>query len=410
MGNPFEQAEHDQHPDRKKLLGKLADLLERNEVDVDQAARLKGFNVWQQMYAEVVDCEVCHGTGGTVDAPCPECNGRKTKRVPRLVDMASVQFSSAELLDPEWPVVQQAKPCVVRHRTQAVQSRNSCVTVLLPDPQIGYRRLDDGTMVPMHDERAMATALELLSVIKPDVVVHLGDFMDFAEFSSKFLVLPEFVFTTQQSLDRGHRFLAECRAAAGPRNERTLLLEGNHDNRLPVSIATNAKSAMRLRQANTPESWPVMSVPHLLRLEELGIEYIDGYPAGRVKLAERHDEQAALYALHGERLSMEKQAKAERVSTVQGHAHHFGHWSETGDEGDGVASDVEAWSLGCLCRRDGAVPSTKGGTSTRGRHIERIESWQHGIGVLIEDEDGWDLQPIRIRNGRARWRDKVVTA
>ena len=232
--------------------------------------------------------------------------------------------------------------------------------------------------------------------------------MDLAEWSSKFLVLPEFVLTTQPSVDRTHRFLAESLAAAGPQLEQADLLEGNHDNRMANSIAKNAMAALRLRRANTPESWPVLSVPHLLHLDDLGINYVDGYPAGKVKVAERHGRQAALYAIHGEKLDVAKQAKKERFSTIQGHAHHVALHTETYDDEDPL--EVEAWSLGCLCRLDGAVPSTKGGTDVKGHHVPRTESWQHAIGVLTETEDMWSLDPVRIRDGRAVWEGKEYTA
>jgi hypothetical protein len=376
---------------RRKVLGQIADLLEKNGIAVEDIGRVDRVNVWQGFYKD--------DEGGH-----------------HVVDMAGIQLAPVWDEGPQWPVVQQAAPCVVAHNggvaddTQRADLCNTKVTVLLPDPQIGYRRLADGELVPMHDEQAMACALELLAVIRPDRVVNLGDFLEFAEWSSKFLVLPEFVLTTQPTVDRAHRFLAEQQAAAGPQCVEWALLEGNHDDRLAKAIAKNAMAALRLRQANAPDSWPVMSLPHLLRLDDLGVTYIGGYPAGRVKVADEHGSQTALYALHGVRLSMEKQARFERVSTVQGHHHHFSMASETYDLGDGEAADVESWSLGCLCRRDGAIPSTKGGTDARGHHIERVESWQHGIGVLTEDENGWDLQPVRIRDGRARWRDQTVTA
>lgn len=373
-------------PDRRRVLGAIADLLDRNGISTEDIGKVHRLNVWQGFIKD-------------------------SEGNPQTVDMAGIQLSPTWETGPDWPAVQSAQPCVVRHGTS---SRKPCtdanVTVLLPDPQIGYRRLESGELVPLHDEKAIACALELLSVIHPDRVVNLGDFLDLAALSSKFLVLPEFVLTTQPSVDRGHRFLAEQQAAAGQQCETWELLEGNHDNRLPIAIARNAMEAMRLRQANAPESWPVMSVPHLLRLDELGVTYVDGYPAGRVKIASRHGSQASLYALHGERLSMEKQAKAERISTVQGHAHHFSMHAETYPDDDGLPLDVEAWSLGALCRRDGAVPSTKGGTDVRGRHVERVESWQHGIGVVTETEDGWWLEPVRIHNGKAMYRGQLVTA
>lgn len=373
---------------RKRVLGKLSDLLERSGIDLEDVNRINRVNAWQAMSKDE--------DGNAV-----------------VTDLVGIQLVPEWALGPQWPVVQAAKPLVVRFSPASRPQRAPTghkVTVILPDPQIGYRRLDDGTMIPMQDEQAIACSLELLSAIRPSRVIWLGDTLDLAEWSSKFLVLPEFALTTQPTVDRTHQFLTESLSAAGPQVEQATLLEGNHDNRMANAVAKNAMAALRLRKANAPESWPVLSVPNLLRLDELGVSYIDGYPAGRVKLADPHGRQAALYALHGERLDMRKQAQAERVSTVQGHAHHVSVHSETYDGGDGSALEVEAWSLGCLCRLDGAVPSTKGGTSVRGRHIERIESWQHAIGVLTETGDGWWLEPVRIRDGRAIWHGKEFSA
>lgn len=367
---------------RRVELGKLADLLQRSGIDVADVAKVNRINAWQGFYKD------------------KEGNAHN-------VDMVGIQLSPTWESGPEWPPVQQAAPCVVRHPKVSRTDTSARRTVLLPDPQIGYRRLDTGDLIPMHDERAIATALDVVHAVQPHAVVWLGDTMDLAEWSSKFLVLPEFVLTTQPTVDACHRFLAATLAAAGPQCEDRWLLEGNHDNRMANAVAKNAMAAMRLRQANTPESWPVMSVPHLLRLDELGIAYVDGYPAGRIKVASRHGEQAPLYALHGERLDMQRQAKAERVSTIQGHAHHVAVHSATYDDGDGQAVDVEAWSLGCLCRRDGAVPSTKGGADVRGKPIERIESWQHAIGVVTETADGWWIEPVRIRDGIAVYQGKT---
>ncbi len=400
----------------RSTVNAVAALLERNGIDPAEVGRVQRVSLWQGFIKKPVPCERCNATGVVAEGlgddgqevVCPDCAGAKRDFVPEPVDLTGVQLSPAWEDGPEWPVVQPAKPCVVKHLARSLPPVRdaSTVTVLLPDPQIGYRRLDD-EMVPMHDEAAMACALDIVAAAQPERIVWLGDMLDLAEWSSKFLVLPEFSLTTQPTVDRTHRFLAETLAAAGPQVECAYLLEGNHDNRMANAVARNAMAAMRLRRANTPESWPVLSVPHLLRLDELGVTYVDGYPAGRVKLADRYGRQAALYALHGEKLDMTKQARAERVSTVQGHAHHVSMHSETYDDGDGAALEVEAWSLGCLCRTDGAVPSTKGGTNSRGRHIERVESWQQAMGVLTETPDGWWLEPVRIRDGVAVWRGKT---
>lgn len=371
-------------PVQKKVIGQIAELLDRQGITPEDIGHIHRVNVWQGMSKDK-DGEA------------------------QITDLVGIQLSPAWEDGPEWPVVQPAKPCTVRHTRKAPVNTGSRITAILPDPQFGYMRMDNGEMISMQDEVAIACTFEVLAAAKPHRIIFLGDTLDMAEWSSKFLVLPEYALTTQQTVDAAHRYLAETLAASGPQVEDVFLMEGNHDNRMANSIARNAMAALRLRQANTPESWPVLSVPNLLRLDELGITYVDGYPAGRIKLADAYPGQAPLYALHGERLDVVKQAKAERVSTVQGHAHHVALHSTTyfGDGGDRL--DVEAWSLGCLCKTDGTVPSTKGGIDVRGRPVGRQESWQHAMGVLTETDNGWWMEPVRIRDGRAVWHGKEYT-
>lgn len=362
---------------KKKMLGQLSDLLERSGIDIDDIGQIHRINLWQGM-------------------------SKNDDGDPEVTDLMGIRLSPAWEQGPEWPVVQQAKPCTIKHLAKRARTDTDVkVTAILPDTQIGYWR-HEGELVPMHDERAMACSLDLLSGIAPQSVIWLGDTLDLAEWSSKFLVLPEFALTTQESVDRAHMYLAECLAAAGPQVESAYLLEGNHDNRMANSITRNAMAALRLRRANAPESWPVLSVPNLLRLDDLGVTYVDGYPAGALRIAEGNACQTPLFAIHGEKLDVARQAKSDRLSTIQGHAHHVAHNTQRGR--DGV--EVEAWSLGCLCRIDGAVPSTKGGNTVRGRHVTRQENWQHAIGVVTESESGWSVEAIRIREGKALWRGR----
>ena len=64
-------------------------------------------------------------------------------------------------------------------------------------------------------------------------------------------------------------------------------LAGNHEERLPNYLMDNARAAFGLHQAGDTEGWPVLSVPHLCRFEEQGVEYLPGYPAshGCIRLA-----------------------------------------------------------------------------------------------------------------------------
>lgn len=369
---------------KKEKLGKLFALLERSGIDVDDIGRVQRLSVWQGFL-------------------------KNEEGEPVLVDMASVVLSPTWEEAIQYPVVQQAAPTVIRPVASKPKTTENKVTIVLPDPQIGYRRFGDETLMPMHDEEAISVALQLMRFIRPDVVVNLGDFIDLPEWSTKFLVLPEFVLTTQPSVDRAHKFLAEQRATAGD-DCRIILIGGNHDARLPNLVARNAMAAMRLRQANMPKGFPVLSLPFLLRLDELKVEYFGAYPAARVRIADGGVGQTPLYAIHGERLDVQKVAKNERQSFVQGHIHRISVHTETYEVSDAM-EQVVAFSPGCLCRVDGAVPSTKSGANDSGVPIQRFESWQQGIAVVTELPSGrWTYEIVPIIKGEAIYRGRVFSA
>lgn len=380
---------------RTAALGRIADLLDRNGIDLAEIGAITKVNLWQ---------------GFSKDQETGENN---------VVDLVGVQIAPAWAEGPQWPVVQPAAPTVVRAKPRKPSSTSIGTTtiVILPDPQIGFRRTETGVLDPFHDETAIDVALQIVADAKPHRIINLGDSCDFAEWSSKFLVSPEMVLTTQPTIDRLHLFIAQQLSAA-PDDCQITLLEGNHDARLPSAITKNAMAALRLRRANTPADWPVLSMQHLLRLDDFGtttngqprVAYLAGYPAARLKLAAGNQHITPLFAVHGERLTVSAVAKNERQSFVQGHIHRIqDHWATF--EIDGQPIVVNAWSPGCLCRIDGAVPSTRGATDARGIPIRRIEDWQQGCAIITVSEDGsWSKEIVAITNGTATWRGRTYRA
>lgn len=367
----------------KDRLGSLMELLDRSGIDPEDIGKVQRINVYQGFYKD------------------DEGEAHK-------VDMHGIVLSPKWEDGPEWPVVQPAKPSIVKPVKKSPGQKSRKTTVILPDPQIGFRRLDNGDLIPMHDEDAMHLALQIARDADPDVIVNLGDFIDLPEWSSKFLVLPEFVLTTQPSIDRGHRFLAQQRAVA-PEAE-IKLLAGNHDDRLGKAIAKNAMAALRLRRAESPHELPVLSMAFLLRLDELGVEYIPGYPAGRIKIADGGPGQTPLYAIHGEKLDIAKVAKEERQSFIQGHIHRLAQHAMTYEK-NGCPETVIALSPGCLCRIDGAVPSTRSSVDDQGVPLLRYETWQQGLAIVEEGDDGfYGVETVQIIEKEAYWRGRRYSA
>ena len=374
----------------KSRLGKIADLLENSGIDPEEIGAIEKVRIseWQGITKNEEGEAEIHDLGGI-----------------------SVVIAPAWADGPEWPVVQQAAPVSIKPppatKKPAKSRYKTCV--VLPDPQIGYRMYDDGTMDPFHDEESMTVALKILADLDADLVVNLGDFLDFAEFG-RFEMEPAFAKTSQAGIDRGHKFLCQQRQIAPDAD--IVLLEGNHDRRLQKSVTNNTAAALHLKRAEVPGDWPVMSVPFLLRLNEdhLNVEYVGGYPAGIYWINQN------LACIHGHTTRSRGSTVAavvddERTSVIHGHIHRIELQHKTRRTFDGAKRSLAA-SPGCLCRSDGAVPSTKGSTDPHGRPVNAVEDWQQGMAVVsYEEGDGnFDVELIPISRGEAIFRGDYYRA
>ncbi len=366
---------------RAKVLGKIAELLERSGIDVDDVATIDKVVIGD--YQSITKDK--EGEAHTHD-----------------LQKASVVLSPKWLTGPEWPVVQPADPTVVRptraRRKTAALIRKWRTDVILPDPQIGFR-LIDGVLDPFHDEGAMNVALQVLAAHEADggvaEVINLGDFLDLPSFS-RFAQEAAFANTMQPAVNRGHLFLAEQRATA-PRSK-LVLIEGNHDKRLQNFIQANALASFGIKQANMPASWPVMSLPHLLRLDELDVTYIDAWPAGEYWINNQ------LRAIHGNKVrSNGSTANAvvkdnPNISTLMGHIHRIETHYTTKHTRQGPVRTA-AVSAGCLCRVDGAVPSANGAVGLDGQPAVHWEDWQQGVAVVHFTDDQFYVSTHQIVDG-----------
>lgn len=366
-------------PPKAETLGRIADLLERNGISIDDIGRVQKVNLWQGFMKDA-DGEA------------------------QVVDLAGVTLSPAWEEGPKWPVVQpgplyKLPPVKVTRAT----SDGMFTAVIIPDMQVGYFRNAAGELEPIHDEAAWQIALAIIRDAKPNLVLFVGDNADFCEFG-KYRHTPAFQLTTQPSIDRLTLVCAEVRAAAP--DAEIKWLAGNHEERLPNMLLDNARAAYGLRQGNTPKSWPVLSVPFLCHFDAYGIEYLPGYPASHLWINDR------LKVIHGELVksggsTAHAYLAREKVSVIYGHVHRREYGARTREDRDGP-KEIMAASPGCLARRDGVVPSTKGGTDLDGRPIQRHEDWQQGVAVVrYEPGDGrFDYHNIAIHEGWAMWQGK----
>ena len=309
---------------------------------------------------------------------------------------------------PAWPVIQPAKPVTVKvPELPRAPRRSMKLAIKCADHQIGYRRLADGTLDPFHDKQAMDLFTMVCAKYQPDKIQILGDFLDLPS-QSRWAQEAAFALTTQAALDDAHSWLAQLRAVA-PAAE-IVIIEGNHDKRLQNFVEANALAAFGLRKAGLPESWPVMSIPYLLRLDELNITYVDAYPA-----ATDWDNDTTRN-IHGTRANSKGSTTSQYIhelphlNTWAGHTHRaeITHHQVMGPRGEAIQS--YSANPGCMCRVDGAVPSVNGAIGATGAPARVVEQWQQGLGMLYYNEtESWPFV-YRIINGRTIIDGQELTA
>jgi hypothetical protein len=270
--------------------------------------------------------------------------------------------------------------------------------IVLPDTQFGfYRSLRTNKLTPFHDRRALDIALQITQHYYVDQTILLGDLMDLADWSDKFIRSPNMYWTTQPAAIEAKWWLAQFKAATDGGVMK--IIEGNHDKRMGDRIIKHMTEAFDLRSVDGLELPPLISVPRILALHDLDIEWIGDYPNGQVWITDD------LVCEHGDVARGKSGATVSSMvqdahnSKIVGHIHRIESATKTIHVKDG-AKTVEVWSIGCLCRIDGLVPAKK-----------KRNNWQQALAMVEFTDDGdIDIDPIPIKEGRAMFRGQVYEA
>ncbi|AXH50192.1 metallophosphatase [Microbacterium phage Musetta] len=310
---------------------------------------------------------------------------------------------------PEWPVVQPAAPVEIKGIFPSIAPARNGLTMSLKgaDNQIGFRALPNGTYEAFHDDKAMNLFVEVARIEQPESIVILGDFLDLAA-QGRWTQEAGFANTTQMAIDHAHAWLAKLRKAA-PFAE-IIIVEGNHDKRMQGFIETNALAAFGLTRANMPESWPVMSLPYLLRLDDLNVKYVDAYPAAT------HWDDDRTRNIHGTRANSKGSTMAQyandlpHINTWAGHTHRAEIVYKTVMGARGEAIESYSANPGALCRTDGVVPGVHSALHADGSSALIVEDWHQGFGVNLFSPvtgESWP-QIYRIRDGKALYNGEMI--
>jgi hypothetical protein len=258
--------------------------------------------------------------------------------------------------------------------------------LIINDPQVGFRRtLHTTELHPFHDRRVLDLALQIAQTCEIDHISFGGDCLDLSEWSSKFLPEPEFYWTTQPAFLEWAWWLTQFRMAQPTAEIKTL--EGNHDLRMPLLIANNMRQAYQLRAVDELELPPSLSVPKLLALHTLKVDYVAGYPDNGYWLNKN------IYITHGDMVRGTPGATANAITqrqaftTIFGHVHRREMVSRRMKTHDGDLV-YTAFCPGAACHIDGRVPGSKS-----------TDQWQNGIAVIEYTEDSENIIPISIQDG-----------
>lgn len=241
---------------------------------------------------------------------------------------------------------------------------------------------------PEHDREFHAKFLSWLAENRPQKIVILGDLLENADVSR--WQDKEGQATAKQSIDAAY-FILRDYIEASPDSE-IVWICGNHDHRVETYASNNASKVATIARAG--EDQPVLSVPHLMRLDELGIEYVADYPLGKVKLAKN------LIVIHGRTVRKGAGASAlanlekRGYSVVSGHSHRTGLVFKTTLDPDDQPTTHCAAETGTMKEIKPEV-------------FDEAPDHQNAfVTATIWPDDQFHLEPAIYSAGHLRWRDQ----
>jgi len=256
--------------------------------------------------------------------------------------------------------------------------------LIVGDAQMGFlRQPNTGELVPFHDRRVLWLILQLLDKYDFDNLIFAGDWADFAEFSTHWKPEPEYYFTTQPTVIEMAYWMAAFREV---HRGKMIYLEGNHDQRIVSMIKERMPGAYGLRPADALELPPIYSPVHLFGLQNVGCEYLDGYPNNNYRLSD------GLVVTHGDKAKATAGATAaahlqrRAFSVVFFHSHRQEQVSTSIETTNGKIT-IQATNPGCCSHVDGRVPGEKADISRQQglAIVERTQNKESVFTVPIEE-------------------------
>lgn len=233
------------------------------------------------------------------------------------------------------------------------------------------------THAPYHDKRIWALMMRVISVLKPDIIVILGDFADFYAVSSH-AKNPNRRLDLQWEVDEVKGLLRELRKKAP--EARIVYVSGNHEDRLERYLMDKA-----------PELFNSVKLEQVLELSSLGIEYIP---------YKDHIQIGKIYITHevgncGPQAHIKAQ-QAFESNVIIGHTHRIGYSVVGNAKGKPHLGAMFGW-LGDFTQVDYM------------HKIKALRDWAHGFGIgYLEENGNVHVTPVPIVCGAAVVEGRVI--
>jgi hypothetical protein len=201
------------------------------------------------------------------------------------------------------------------------------------DPHFGYKGKE-----PFHNRQFISDLLSIQHQIMPLWTVWNGDALDLADFGS-FPNDPAITQKTQAAAVEFAWVLRQFNSDWG----KQVLIEGNHEVRLRKAMLKNLAAGYDLRPVHELDGESLLSVPRLLGLKEMDIEWVGDYPNGYFQFGNarfRHGNVAKANPGSTAQAVINKTV----ISTFFGHIHRYELLSRTMDGMDGL---IWSGSPGC---------------------------------------------------------------
>lgn len=280
------------------------------------------------------------------------------------------------------PIITPVEITVI-HGKKIKPTNNDAKALVIADTHTGFEKdLRTAELTPFHDRKVLDIAVSITSIKQPKYIICMGDWFDLADWSDRFIREPQFWWTTQPAIEENAWWLGKLRTASP--DSKIILFEGNHEKRVRDKITKATPESYDIRQANNVEGFPVMSIPYLLNLEAIDVEWIGDYPVGTFMIdgvvfshGVKHDNKSGG--------TVRKVLDDAFVSQVVGHAHSMEiAWRRIPDK----EKYIFAASCPCACHIDGRVPGSKPNSN-----------WSKGLMLMYGNEDDLMPSPITVIDG-----------